>query len=244
VYHGPVLSAEKTPGIVGGIGPESTIEYYRSLLAQFRARVPDRYPQVLINSIDLTRMLGLIAAGRLDAVAEYLAAEVARLAQAGADFAVFASNTPHIVFEEVSRRAPIPMLSIVEAARDAALALGRQRVGLFGTRFTMEGAFYPTVFATRGIAVVVPSAADRAYIHDKYLGELVSGVIRPETRAGLLAVARRLREEQGVDAIVLGGTELPLILREPLSPEVPFLDTTAIHVKRIVDEMFSVPSQD
>jgi aspartate racemase len=233
------MSAVKTAGIVGGIGPESTIEYYRSLIAQFRARVPGHYPPLLVNSIDLTRMIGLIAAGELESVTEYLAAEVVRLARAGADFALFASNTPHLVFDEVRRRVPIPMLSIVEAARDEAQALGRRRVGLFGTRFTMEGAFYPDVFAARGIAVVRPAPADVAFIHEKYMGELVSGILRPETRAGLLAVARRMREEEGVDAIVLGGTELPLILREPLSPEVPFLDTTAIHVKRIVDEMLS-----
>jgi aspartate racemase len=233
------MSAVKTAGIVGGIGPESTIEYYRSLIAQFRARVPGQYPPLLVNSIDLTRMIGLIGAGELEAVTEYLAAEVVRLARAGADFALFASNTPHLVFDEVCRRVPIPMLSIVEAARDEAQALGRRRVGLFGTRFTMEGAFYPDVFATRGITVVRPAPADQAFIHEKYMGELVSGILRLETRAGLLAVARRMREEEGVDAIVLGGTELPLILREPLSPDVPFLDTTAIHVKRIVDEMLA-----
>jgi len=233
-----VTSGAKMAGIVGGIGPESTIAYYRSLLSEYRRRVHDGgYPLAIINSIDLTRMIGLIGAGELEAAAEYLAGEVARLARAGADFAVFASNTPHIVFDEVSRRATIPMLSIVEAARDAALALGRRRVGLFGTRFTMEGEFYPSVFGAQGIAVVVPEAEDRAYIHEKYMGELVNGIIRPETRDGLMAAARRLRDRHGVDAIVLGGTELPLILQEPLSPEVPFLDTTAIHVKRIVDEM-------
>jgi aspartate racemase len=140
----------KTAGIVGGIGPESTIAYYRTLVAEYRRRVQDgSYPPLLINSIDLTRMIGLIGAGKLETVAEYLAGEVARLARAGADFAVFASNTPHIVFDDVRRRVTIPLLSIVEAAADVARALGRRRVGLLGTRFTMEGSFYPSVFEAR-----------------------------------------------------------------------------------------------
>ena len=236
------MSVVKTAGIVGGIGPESTIAYYRTLVAEYRRRVQDgSYPPLLINSIDLTRMIGLIGAGKLEAVAEYLAGEVTRLARAGADFAVFASNTPHIVFDDVRRRVTIPLLSIVEAAADVARALGRRRVGLLGTRFTMEGSFYPSVFEARGIAVVAPEAADRAYIHEKYMGELVGGIIRPETREGLMAAARRLHHRHHVDAIVLGGTELPLILQEPLSPDIPFLDTTAIHVTRIVDEMFEAP---
>jgi aspartate racemase len=230
----------KTVGVIGGIGPESTIEYYRFLIAEYRARVRDGgYPSILINSIDLTRMLRLIGAGDLDGVTDYLAAEVVKLARSGADFAVLASNTPHVVFDELRRRSPIPMISIVEATCDAALALELKRVGLYGTRFTMQGEFYPRVFSARGIALAVPEAEDQAYIHKKYMGELVNGLIRPETRERLMGIAHRLRERQGVEAIILGGTELPLILRDATVPGVPFLDTTTIHVRRIVLEMLS-----
>lgn len=224
--------------MIGGIGPESTLEYYRFLIAEYRARVPDgSYPPILINSIDLTRLLTLIAASDLEAVVEYLATEVTKLARAGADFAVLASNTPHIVFDEIRRRSPIPMLSIVEATCEAARALALQRVGLFGTRFTMQGQFYRHVFSRHAIEVVVPEPDDQAYIHEKYMGELVKGLVLPETRDGLLAIARRLRERERVEAIILGGTELPLILRDAPNPGIPFLDTTTIHVKRIVAEM-------
>jgi len=230
----------KTVGVIGGIGPESTIEYYRFLIAEYRSRVQDdSYPSVLINSIDLTKMLRLIEAGELRAVTDYLAGEVLKLARAGADFVVLASNTPHIVFDQLRRRSPVPMISLVEATCEAARSLNLKRVGLLGTRFTMQAQFYPIVFSEHDIAVVVPELEDQTYIHEKYLGELVKGIILPETREQLLAIARRLRERHQVEGIILGGTELPLILRDVPSPVVPFLDTTTIHVKRIVAEMLS-----
>lgn len=228
----------KTVGVIGGIGPESTIEYYRFLIAEYRSRIQDGgYPPILINSIDLTKLLRLVGAGELGAVTDYLAGEILKLAKAGADFAVLASNTPHIVFDDLRRRAPIPLLSIVEATCEAALARGLRRVGLFGTRFTMQGRFYPDVFSKHGIAVVAPAPEDQSYIHDKYLGELVNGITLPETRDHLLAIARRMRERQQIDSIILGGTELPLILRDAPDAGVPFLDTTRIHVAGIVAEM-------
>jgi len=230
----------KTVGVIGGIGPESTIEYYRFLIAEYRSRIADgSYPSILINSIDLTKMLGHIERGELGAVTDYLAGEVGKLARAGADFAVLASNTPHIVFDELQRRAALPLISIVEATCEAALALSLKRVGLFGTRFTMQGGFYPAVLSRRGVAVVLPDPEDQGYIHEKYLGELVQGLIRPETRERLLRIAHRLREREQVEAIILGGTELPLILRDAPGSTVPFLDTTTIHVKAIVAEMLS-----
>lgn len=131
------------------------------------------------------------------------------------------------------------MISIVEATCEAAMALQLARVGLFGTQFTMQGRFYRDVFAGRGIAVVVPDVDDQRYIHDKYMGELVNGIMRPETRDELVAIAARLRDRQHVEGLILGGTELPLILRDAPSPGIPFLDTTMIHVRSIVAAMLS-----
>lgn len=145
----------------------------------------------------------------------------------------------HIVFDDLRRRAPVPMISIVEATCEAAMALQLARVGLFGTQFTMQGRFYRDVFAGRGIAVVVPDVDDQRYIHDKYMGELVNGIMRPETRDELVAIAARLRDRQHVEGLILGGTELPLILRDAPSPGIPFLDTTMIHVRSIVAAMLS-----
>jgi aspartate racemase len=228
----------KVLGIIGGIAPESTVEYYRLLIAAYRERVGDgSYPPIIINSIDLKRLLDLVAADRLADLSRYLSAEVERLARAGAEVALFASNTPHIVFDAVQRRSPVPLVSIVEAAADEAHALGLGRVGLFGTRFTMQGRFYPEVFARRGITVRIPDPENQAYIHEKYLGELVQGVFIPATRDRLLAIVRRLKQTDGIEGLVLGGTELPLLLRDAGDTGIPFLDTTRIHVDRALTEM-------
>ncbi|HEX8852776.1 MAG TPA: amino acid racemase [Pyrinomonadaceae bacterium] len=231
----------KMLGIVGGIAPESTVEYYRAIVALYRARQADgSYPPVVINSIDMKKMLDFIAAGRFAEVTEYLLEEEGRLARAGAEFALLASNTPHVVFKRLQSRSPVPLVSIVESACEAAEAQGLKRVGLFGTRFTMQGSFYPEVFARRGIALVVPEAGEQDYIHDKYMSELVNGVFLPETRAGLLSIAVRLREREGIEGLILGGTELPLILHEGSAEgRLPFLDTARIHAQAAVARMLS-----
>ena len=228
----------KTLGIVGGIAPPSTIEYYRTLFAVYQARRPDgSAPLVIINSIDNQTMLRLIAADALAEVTSYLSAEVETLARAGAEIGLFASNTPHIVFDRLQERSPIPLISIVHTALDAAATLNLTRVGLLGTRFTMEGQAYPRVFARAGITVVSPDADDLEYVHAKYMGELVRGVYLPETRAGLLAVVDRLRARHGIDGVILGGTELPLILHDLDDVGIPFLDTGRIHVEAAVERM-------
>lgn len=225
----------KTIGIIGGIGPESTIEYYRLIVAACREQKPDgSYPSIIINSINLKEMLDLIAANELGELAAYLAGEVQKLASAGADFGLLAANTPHIVFDEIRRQSPIPLISIVEATCDAAKELGLKKLGLFGTRFTLQGRFYADVFSRRAIALAVPQPDEQAYIHDKYMNELVKGVFLPETRERLLEIVDRLKEREGIQGLILGGTELPLILRDAPDRGIPFLDTTQIHVKRAV----------
>ncbi len=162
----------KTIGIVGGIAPESTIEYYRLIIAAYREQTQDgTYPPIIINSIDMKKMLDLIGANELAAVTGYLLGEVQKLARAGAEVGFLASNTPHIVFDEIQRQSSLPLVSIVRAACATAESLGLQKVGLFGTRFTMQGRFYPEVFAQAGITMVTPKLEDQTYIHEIYMGE-------------------------------------------------------------------------
>jgi aspartate racemase len=230
----------KTLGLIGGIGPESTIEYYRTIIAGYRQQKPDAgYPSILVNSVNLAQLIDWMNADALDKVVEYLVLEVERLATAGADFGAFASNTPHIVFDEIQQRSRIPLISIVEATCERAKALGFNRVGLFGTRFTMEGRFYPDVFSRAGITLIVPESEEQSYIHDKYFGELLNNIFSPETRQALLAIAEELKVKHGIQALVLGGTELPLILRDDEHNGIRMLDTTRIHCDRIVREFVS-----
>ncbi len=230
----------KTLGLIGGIGPESTIDYYRLLVAAYRERRPDgSFPPILINSIDMTKMLGLIGTNQMTEVTNYLSGEVNKLARAGADFGLLAANTPHIVFDEIRRLSKIPLISIVEVTCDAPVAKGITRAALFGTRFTMQGAFYPDVFTRRGIQIVLPDEPEQSYIHDKYMHELVHGTHLDETRLGLLAIVDRLIDQQQIQGLILGGTELPLILRDETYRGISLLDTTKIHVQRAIARMLS-----
>ncbi len=229
----------KTLGVIGGIGPESTIEYYRLLIRAYRARVPDgSQPSILINSIDMKHMLGLIEANEFARVTEYLVGEIQKLASGGAHCGLLAANTPHVVFDEVSRNSPIPLVSIVEATCNAARTLGLRRLGLFGTGFTMRGQFYPSVFSRAEITLVIPSLDEQAYIHDKYMNELVRGIISPVTRQRLLAMVDRLKEEDRIDGLILGGTELTLILGDVTDCGIPVLDTAKIHVQSVAARLW------
>jgi aspartate racemase len=229
-----------TLGIVGGLGPESTIDYYRRILDEWKRNSPSSSPSIVIDSLDVDRGLRLVEHDR-PALIEYLAASVSRLAAAGADFAAMAANTPHVVFDELVARSPIPMVSIVEACAEEAARRRLRRLALLGTRFTMEGAFYPAVFARRGIEIVAPNDEERRWIHDRYIGQMLRGVFLDETRDGVISVVRRLRQEQNIDGVILGGTELTLLLSAPVVEEIPALDTTALHVAAIVTGLSSFP---
>jgi len=158
------------------------------------------------------------------------------LVRAGADFGFIAANTPHLVLDEVQRRSAIPLLSIVKATVNEAKSRGLKKVGLFGTGFTMRARFYPDEFENAEIALVTPTEAERQFIHQKYVGELLKNQFLPETRDDVLRIAQRMKAEDSAEAIVLAGTELPLLLRNS-SSGIDFLDTTIIHVEAIVNEL-------
>jgi len=227
----------RNAGMIGGLGPESTIDYYRSILARYRARKPDGgYPHIIINSLDVDKGIAMLDAGRLEDFADYLASGVDSLVRAGADFGFIAANTPHLVFDELQRRSAIPLLSIVRATADRAKALGLKKVGLFGTGFTMRASFYAEEFQRAGIAMVIPNQAERDFIHKKYIGELLKNQFLPQSREEIMRIAHRLQAEEGIEALVLAGTELPLLLRGAADQGIEFLDTTVIHVEAVVDE--------
>ena len=226
------------PGIIGGIGPESTIEYYRKIVTAYVRRQPEgNYPRIIINSIDMKKMLDLIGNRKFDEVSHYLATEIRKLENAGADMAVMASNTPHIVFNQVRELSPLPLLSIVDATCRKVKDTGLDKVALFGTAFTMQGGFYDDVLAKSGIEVITPEPEDQNFIHNKYMGELVRGVILEETRSGLIQIIDKMKVKHGIQGLILGGTEFPLILKAGDLDGVQVFDTTEIHVEGILDVM-------
>lgn len=223
-------------GLVGGLGPEATIDYYRRIINAWRAHDPASAPPMVIDSLDVQHVLHLVEHDRA-ALVDYLSDSIGRLARAGATFAALTANTPHMVFDELAARAPIPLVSIVEvSARDAARRELR-RVVLLGTRFTMEGSFYRDVFNRYGITVIVPPEPERAWVHERYVTELIPGNFRDATRRELVAIVARLRDAESADGVILGGTELPLILSAIEVARLPVLDTTALHVAALVQRL-------
>ena len=225
----------KTVGIIGGIAPESTIDYYRKIISAYLSNTTaGNYPQIIINSINMTKMLELIANVDLDGVSNYLSAEISKLEDAGADFAIMASNTPHIVFDRVQKLSVLPLVSIVDATCHAISNSGLQHVGLLGTKFTMQGGFYNTALAAHGIEVITPDEEDQVYIHDKYMGEFVKGVFLEGTRLVMLNIINKMKASDGIEGLILGGTELPLILKKDDFFDFELFDTTEIHAEKVV----------
>lgn len=223
----------KTIGIIGGIGPESTVDYYKRIIEAFRAEGSLAAPEIIIYSINLQEVLELVSGRQWSRLVYLLLQKIKALHRAGADVAVVSANTAHVVFDELQAKSPIPLISIVTATRDKAAELGLKKVGLLGTRFTMQSNFFEPPCAARGISIVVPSVVDQEYIHEKLMSEIELGIFTDDTRAGLLAVVERMITSHGIDGVILGCTELPLIL-EQSEFGIPFLNTSAIHVESIV----------
>lgn len=223
-------------GIVGGIGPESTVDYYKRLIELYQTDIHHgNYPEIVINSINMTSMLQLVADRKWGELTAMLTDAVNSLQRAGADLAFIASNTPHVVFEDVKRASPIPLISIVEATRMTAQKLGLKKLCLLGTLFTMQSSFYQTEFDRSGITIIVPNEKEQQYIQQKLFSEIEQGIFLEGTRNGLLSIIERLIREEAIDGAILGCTELPLILTQS-EYGIPFLNTTEIHANRIFEK--------
>jgi aspartate racemase len=217
-------------GILGGMSPESTVAYYEYITHTYTERFGDYgYPEILIYSVSFQSYVDWPEEDRWDLVAQGLSEAARRLEGAGADLILIATNTMHLVFDHVQASVNVPVLSLLDAAGEAILARGMTTVGLLGTQFTMEKTFYQEALARKGISVLVPDAEDRSYVNTVVYDELVAGQIRDESRAGYVAIIKRLAT-RGAEGVILGCTEIPLLVSEG-DAGLPLFDTTAIHAE-------------
>jgi len=224
----------KTIGIIGGLGPEATVDYYKEIIEAFKTGKGDlNYPEIIIYSVNMSFFIGLMREKRYEEATAYLTEKIDKLEKAGADFAALSANTPHQLFDDLKEKSGIPLLSIVEATRDEIERRGLKRPGLFGTGLTMKATFYPDVFSRRNLDVVLPDVNDRELIDNKLFSEIELGIFKEETRNQLEGIIEKMVREQGIDSLILGCTELPLILEEERYGGVPVLNTTQIHVEAI-----------
>lgn len=224
----------KKLGLVGGTGPLSTIEYYKEINRLVNEKTNgEQFPELTVDSVDLYALLRMVEAEKYDEACEYLGTSVKRLAGCGADYVAFTAITCHILFPQVAAICPVPMISIPETTAEYIKEKGYQKVGLLGTIFTMEHDYLSGPITMRGIEVVVPPEKERLLISNYIYSELELGIIKPETVAELVAVIERMKAEDGIEAIILGCTELPLVLNDSISP-VPCIDTVKIHIDKLV----------
>ena len=149
------------------------------------------------------------------------------------------ANTPHVIFDELQTKSSVPLISIVETAKDEAVLNGYEKIGLIGTMPTMNGSFFITPFEKQGIQIILPSEAEKIYINDKISEELELGIVKQDTQMNFINILQRMQDEDGIQAIILGCTELPLILNDDISP-VPCLDTMQIHINALVNKIICV----
>jgi aspartate racemase len=224
----------KRIGLIGGLGPESTIDYYKELIYAFTSKDSSlQLPEIVIFSVNMSELLEMMRKRDLKNLTDWLLDKIQALSKAGVEIAAMSANTPHIVFDEVQARSPIPLISIVEATREYVLSHGFKKPGLMGTGFTMKESFYPKAFEDKGIKLILPNVSEQHYIHEKLFSEIELGIMKDDTRAGLYNIAKEIKKREAIDSLILGCTELPLIMDDP-NFEIEQLNTTKIHVEAIL----------
>ena len=224
----------KKLGLIGGTGPESTIEYYKGIEYGVQRRSGSSFfPNLTIESLSVFDVLGFCERQDYAGLTEYLLKGVQNLASAGAECAALTGITPHIVFDELAAAAPIPLISMVNTARDHAAECGYKKICLLGTLATMDGTFFQSSFAKRGIEVVTPNAEEKRWIEAKIETELEFGKVLPETQQSFPKIVERIIREEKVQAVVLGCTELPLVFRD-IELSVPYIDVMQIHIQALI----------
>ena len=228
----------KKLGLIGGIGPESTVKYYQQIIKSYRTRLStEAYPDFLIRSIDMTEMLRYVFQNELDGLTEFLGGHLTELEKSGVEVSALASNTPHIVFDRLRGLSGLQLISIVEETCKAIDSTGAKTVALFGTKSTMTAGFYQKEAEKHSLNIILPDEEQMDFIHKVYFEELVFKKIDPNTKAKLIQICHDMSSKDEIEGLILGGTELSLILEQSDFENLTVFDTTQIHVEAIVAEI-------
>lgn len=224
----------KKIGIIGGLGPESTLDYYRGIINLFKPIYSTSgFPEIIIESLELNSFVKLAENNEWEKIITLLSKKFDSLQVCGADFGVIASNSPHKVFDEIQKRTTLPLISIVNATCTHISNLNIKKVGLLGTKFTMASDFYAKKLDEYSIQTFVPDSEDIDYIQQKLMTEIELGIVKEETKAGIIAIIDKLLTNYTIDGLILGCTELPLIIKQH-DIKIHYIDTAKIHIENIV----------
>lgn len=224
----------KKIGLVGGTGPESTLMYYKELNNRID-KITDgaAMPDLAIESVNFHKAWEYVCAGKYELLADYLAEKVQKLVAGGAEVVSLTAATMHIVFEEVSEKVNAQLVSIPKAVSEEAVSKGYKKVGLLGTIFTMEQDYMKRDLIQAGVEVFIPEKSDRELVAKRIYEELERGVVKEETLAEFQMIITKMQKEYGIEAIILGCTELPLLLNEENCP-IPCMDAVEIHLNKLI----------
>ncbi len=228
----------KKIGIIAGIGPESSIVYYRLIIKVFQEKLKtNACPEIIMFSVDFNRVLDYVLNDKLEELTGFLARRIKVLEKAGVDYGLMASNTTHLVFDKLESQVQIPLINIIEETFIEIYKSKIKKVGLFGTMPIMTKGMYSKYGEKYGIEVVIPDNHEMNFIHNIYVNELIHNRIIPETKQKLLTIAKDLKTKYGIEGLILGGTELCLILNQSDFEELKVFDTTMIHVESAISKM-------
>lgn len=218
-------------GIIGGIGPASTVDYYNGIITRYLAQF-EAYPRLVIDSINMTEIINYFSQSDYNGVCQLLVSAIENLKNAGACYAAIASNTPHIVFDQLKEQSSLPLISIVEETCKFAAQNKYKSVLILGTRFTMKSGMYEKSFLKNNISALVPSQDDVESLHNIIFPNLENGIVLPEDKKKMIAISEHYISKYKVDAVVLGCTEIPLMIKEN-DLSVPTINTTEVHIEAI-----------
>lgn len=218
-------------GIIGGIGPASTLDYYNGIIANC-LNAGKSYPEIVIDSIDMTRMCGYFEQEDYSNALAMVVSVVHNLKNAGAEYAAIASNTPHIIFDGIKNHSPLPLVSIVEETCRYISDKGYKKVLALGTAFTMKSGLYAKSLEKYGIEAVAPCPEDIEKLHGIIFPNLENGIVIAEDKAKMISISERYIKEHHAEAVILGCTEIPLMIKEG-DLSVPVINTTQIHIDAV-----------
>ncbi len=225
----------KKIGLIGGTGPESTVMYYKELNSRIDMLTNSKaMPNLTIESVDFRRAWEYVTAQQYDRLADYLSEKVINLSKAGAEIITLTAGTMHIVFDEIEAKTKTKLVSIPKAVADEAAKSGYRKVGLLGTIFTMEQGYMKADLIKAGIDVVIPDKDDRQLVAKRIFEELESGIVKESTLNEFNAIIGKMHKERGAEAVILGCTELPLLLNND-NCVLPCLDSVDIHINKLIE---------
>ena len=224
----------KRIGILGGLSPQSTVIYYQYIIKTYYEKFKDyKFPEIIIYSVCFQQYVEWANKEKLEIIKKNMINALNRLKKAGADFGIISANTPHIIFDEVSKNTELPLISIIDATREEIKKENFKTVGLLGTIFTMSNTFYKKELSKFGIETIVPEKEEQKFINRVIYEELTKGEIKYESKIKFLEIINKLKKE-GAEGIILGCTEIPLLISQE-DCDIKLFDTSRIHANKALD---------